>query len=660
MALALSNPVRGKSNLIARAIYRDMVGGKTRSNPRRTSAPWGYETPRADKAAIQAAAKKGVAAWMKQKDKPAGSRTGIFKKMAKGQRGEHLAQAISGSEKGKNPDLLAAIHSAVNTEMKKVYGGSKGFIKRQYGAKGGRYKVGAKRVRVTHTKNGLALGEMSPTGNRRPAPYWGRDVNGVLSYNEKRLAMRREMANFDVSNTTTGKGSWKNTPIGYWTENGPGVSGAILLREGAVKKGTRYSKKRKVKAKSSKKVGSSSYGGTLASLKKSAEWKNASKAKKAAFNSQYSIERESGYSVQEAIGLAWGGAARNNRGYGALALDNRGYGALALDNYGALALDNPMPFVGGMAADAGKLVLVGLAGALGHAFVADKIEEILPKIPVIGDKLLDLTVPEMVPVIGGMALENTVTGAIAGIGLIAISQMLGSKLNQPMIATYGSALGTGIIMAGPILDYTGANSGDSMDDGMGDEADLANLNGLTLEEYGALALDNEGTFGDGMAYQIGSIVGDDSGDDYGQASLGDAYYSGADFDLGEGQALVNGRQTFHKRFGRPATRVHRMGGSRGSASHLAAKPGHRWGWLIKMIGWSNVQKLATMPPQQRVSTIKQLRSNALETFGKLQAEAVQVSAAASPELMPVTADGADGVAGAHGAYGATVFGGAGL
>jgi hypothetical protein len=342
--------------------------------------------------------------------------------------------------------------------------------------------------------------------------------------------------------------------------------------------------------------------------------------------------------------------------YGALALDN--YGALALDNYGALALDNPVPFVGGVAADAGKLVLTGLAGALGHAVVADKVEEILPKIPG-GEMLLDLSVPEGIPLIGGMELDNTITGTIAGIALIAFSQFVGRKAMNPMIASYGSALGTGILIAGPILDFA-AIGDDEDEDGAVAGLALDNYGDFYEEELGALALDNEGTFGDGMAYQLGAIAEGDAGDEYGQASLGDAFYSGADFDLGEGQALVNGRRSWAGRYGHPPRRIGRMGGVRGSASHLASKPGHRWGWLIKMIGWKNVQALAAMPPKQRVGTIKKLRENALSTFQQLQAQAVQVEAAAAPELAPVTADGADGVAGAFGAYGATVFSGQGL
>lgn len=329
-----------------------------------------------------------------------------------------------------------------------------------------------------------------------------------------------------------------------------------------------------------------------------------------------------------------------------LALDN--YGALALDNYGGLALENPVPFVGGVAASTGMLVLTGLAGAAGHAMVGDKVEGLIAKIPVIGERLLDVTVPEAIPVIGGMGLDNTVVGIVTGLGLIAASQFLGRRTGMRQISEYGAALGAGVIVVGPVLDFA-SNASSSGD-----------MAGLALENEGTfagLALENEGTFGDGMAYQIGGIVSDEN--EYDQASLADAFYSGADFDVAEGQAILNGRSAFLQRFGHPPRRVDVHGGRRSGPSHLASRPGHRWGWLIKMVGWENAQKLAALPPQKRVAVLKQLQSNAVTTFQQIMAEQ-QVAAEAAPELAPEGPQGADGVNGLFGAYGATVFGGNGL
>jgi hypothetical protein len=333
-------------------------------------------------------------------------------------------------------------------------------------------------------------------------------------------------------------------------------------------------------------------------------------------------------------------------------------GALSLDNYGALALDNPLlDDAKSSAISSAKLIGFGLVGGLAHALVGDKIEDIIEKVPVIGEKALDLAVPEAVPVIGGMELDNTVIGFTAGTVLGVAGLFARGKVSLPVIGDLGSilmAIGAGAAAVGPAMDIVAHISGGAEDVGA---LALDNYGALALDNYGGLALDNEGTFGDGMAYQIGQIAQDNGVAEFDQASLADAHYSGADFDLGEGEALINGRKHFFRRYGHPTRRIHSPGHS-ASASHLAGQPGHRWGWLIKMIGWSNTRKLAAMPPAQRVSTIKQLRENALATFQQIQAEQAEMSAGiAAPELGPV---GADGVSGAFGTYGATLFSGEGL
>jgi hypothetical protein len=374
----------------------------------------------------------------------------------------------------------------------------------------------------------------------------------------------------------------------------------------------------------------------------------------------YSKAKAAGASKAELAAMR---GARNNPGvFGALALDN--YGGLALDNYGGfggLALSNPLPFgVGVVAISTGKVIVTGLAGAALHAVVGSKIEEYLPNIPM-GDKLLALEVPESIPVIGGMGLSNTVTGIIGGLAVILGSQYLGRKFAVHGLAEYGSAVGGGILIAGPILDYAAK--------GHSDKAGLSadDLAGLAIDNYGDLGALSEdqysgvGVFGDGMAYELGPIVSDD---EYGQASLGDAYYSGADFDVDEGDCIVRGRGRFQGKYGTAPQRIEQHGGRQeGSASHLAGRPGHRWGWLIKMIGWKNVEKLAKMPPAARVQAIKQLRDSAMATFKQISQQS-QVQALASSEFAPAVSGlntfGADGVHGASSSFGSTIFGGQGM
>jgi len=657
MASARRNPNdHRRVNKIARILTKEAYG---------SNDPYGYIDHNAAKLVAEwtsAASKWGEGAKGQYRGKFARKPSAELKGMSKAQRKKFYA----GLPKG-DPDIRRAAKQAViDVFVQMDLTGRPGYSDRFHTTAAGRMKWGKKRTlgpaRRYKTKRGHVTRQpvivdrvtsrgynAGRVGRKAGLAYWGGPADAEASVRARKNPGAKRMGSRDIwgaaaggsHNYKTGKPKGSGTLITGGFK--PQYPGKPIVRTPAER---RRSAKKAAKNNPWLKFVKSHKGSGLSMKELSVMYKGGARANPRHPKKHYRKKH---------------GIAQDN--YGALALDN--YGALALDNYGALALDNPVPFVGGVAADAGKLVLVGLAGALGHAFVADKVEDLLPKIPVIGEKLLDLSVPDAIPVIGGMELDNTVSGTIAGIALIAISQIAGRKLGQPMLSTYGSALGTGIIMAGPILDFAGGTSAGGDDEGA-EDADIA---GLALDNYGAfyeddlsgLALENTGTFGDaygdGMAYQLGAIA--EEGDDYGQASLGDAYYSGADFDLGEGQALVNGRGAFHRRFGAPTRRVQRMGGTRGGASHLASKPGHRWGWLIKMIGWANVQKLAAMPPKQRVIVIKKLRSNALDTFSQLQVQA-QEQVLSAPELAPLGQTGPDGVSGVFGAYGATVFGGAGL
>jgi hypothetical protein len=290
-------------------------------------------------------------------------------------------------------------------------------------------------------------------------------------------------------------------------------------------------------------------------------------------------------------------------------------------------------------------------GAAALVAVSPYLNEYLPQIPVVGQYLEDVTVM-------GYSVQNTLIGGLVGIAAIVATQIAANKLGDQRIGKYGFALASGIAAAGAVVDVVKARSGDSGETG-GIGAD--DLSGLALDNsgvFGGIALDNTGAYGDGMAYQLGSISSDDT--DYAQASLGDAYYSGADFDVEEGEAMVQGRGQFQGRFGNPPVRIQAMGGQAGSASHLAGRKGHRWGWLVKMIGWKNVERLAALPPKQRVQVLKQLRENALATFKQVLIQNREETLAA-PEMVPAaTASGAEGVGGAYSSFGSTIFGGQGL
>ena len=253
-------------------------------------------------------------------------------------------------------------------------------------------------------------------------------------------------------------------------------------------------------------------------------------------------------------------------------------------------------------------------------------------------------------------------GAVGAMG--AMGQMGGVALDmQAGIAGEFSAGRGDIVGYAPYAGLAGMESSDSVSGMMADGA------------MGAMGAEG---YGDGMAYSLAPLTNAAGqygmlNNAYSMADLGDAAYSGADFDVNEGQALVGGPVAFVEKFGMPPVRVTPMGGQVGRASHLAGRPGHRWGWLVKMVGFDNVQKLAVLPPAQRVDILKKMREQAMAAYQNAMAstpakQAVNI-ANNSPEFGGNgNGQGAQGVQGAGGYmdqsnyesndYGAMMFSGA--
>lgn len=179
----------------------------------------------------------------------------------------------------------------------------------------------------------------------------------------------------------------------------------------------------------------------------------------------------------------------------------------------------------------------------------------------------------------------------------------------------------------------------------------ADMGGLGFSEGSAHA--GSAPYGDGFAYQTAPLTADLSGVDFGQARLNDAFYSGADFSEQEGQAILNGRHDFMGSFGAPPVR---MGGAPAGASHLAGRAGHRWGWLVKMVGWSQAARIAAMPPKDRLEVIRRIRAAALSAAqeAELLDQARQLAHEAdmdSQEPALVSGNSASAAAGAAGPTG---------
>ena len=82
--------------------------------------------------------------------------------------------------------------------------------------------------------------------------------------------------------------------------------------------------------------------------------------------------------------------------------------------------------------------------------------------------------------------------------------------------------------------------------------------------------------------------------------------------------------------------------------------GHRYGWLIKLIGPARFHELAKLPPQQRHEIIRSLKAQALSTLtSELQSDRQYVESAAMP--LDGAANGAQGFGSAT--YGALMYAG---
>lgn len=154
--------------------------------------------------------------------------------------------------------------------------------------------------------------------------------------------------------------------------------------------------------------------------------------------------------------------------------------------------------------------------------------------------------------------------------------------------------------------------------GMGDLALTNSMGDLALTNMGALALGNSADLGDGFAYEVAPLTASvDGSADYGQASLADAQFCGADFSMQEGSAIVNGRDSYLGCYGSPTRRA---GVVHSGPSHMAGRPGHRWGWLIKVVGWRRAAIIAALPPAKRVKVIRQIRTAAIRAFNRSAAQ----------------------------------------
>lgn len=242
------------------------------------------------------------------------------------------------------------------------------------------------------------------------------------------------------------------------------------------------------------------------------------------------------------------------------------------------------------------------------------VENLVSKIPVIGKKVAPYTQPAIVAMVGGAgnALAMRSVGAIPyadkvfghafgytvmGLALAGISAFLpvGTETKKALALSF--AAGGGAINAFQLASN------------MFDLNAVAAANKLTMGVADEAVIDAAG-LGDGMYYEVeplSGVVADISG--YEDAEYGDAAAAPADLSPQEGQAAMMGQGAYIRKFGAPPRRVY--GVQQGYSQH-AGKLGHRWGWLIKSLGFERFSKLAAMPPHQRRKLIAQMKAAAIQ------------------------------------------------
>ena len=175
-----------------------------------------------------------------------------------------------------------------------------------------------------------------------------------------------------------------------------------------------------------------------------------------------------------------------------------------------------------------------------------------------------------------------------------------------------------------------------------------------LNGFGALELVENSGYG---AYEYtgdGALNGYGAWGDYGDASFGDARYAPRYFSQHERHAARAGASAWRQYFGQSPRQMRR---TRQAHSRHAGRPGHRWGWMIKLIGPEGMKQLAAMEPRQAVGVIDGLKAKALQALPELiqQAQSTDAEAMSLPpteEIMSAT----NGVGGVDGAQGVGGFG----
>ena len=264
------------------------------------------------------------------------------------------------------------------------------------------------------------------------------------------------------------------------------------------------------------------------------------------------------------------------------------------------------PLVGGIISKGVQPALLGMVGGTGVYYVGKFVGPMFGKIPVVGQYV--------------GKFGYTFTGlAMGGLVQFIPSSYVDKKLKDALSIAFAAA--GGVLNAYKLIKGDADDYGEFDDDFAGLALSDDDMDGLALSDdddmdgFGAM----EDELGDGMLWEVEplsglgqfeptAVFGQQVSTGYEGSELGDAHYSGDDLSVEEGQAALSGAYGYAHAFGQaPHNRVKRHK----IHSHLAGRHGHRWGWLIHMIGWKRFAALASMTPEKRLEMISQLRQAAV-------------------------------------------------
>jgi len=622
MSIALDNGSRKRINMIARVAVDELLGksrnrsytkgGRRRSkkNPRPSSFGGAGYTALASEADIKAKVGEVAARWESVKNSGAKARAAAGFGRQKPYDGPQSAAFYAGLPA--SDPALKSLRSKVKREAANAFGLTQNHATR---GKGLRYYQATK----------VTPAQMMVGGKKRT--FYKRNVPQIREYNRGRASLRQRFA----SEGRLGRGA-RNNP--WYGSNAPEAD--MSAKYGAY---------------SEPPPGQTNFpdgpykvsGYILANLPEPGPSQPYAKAFSKAKRRAGMGKRRKGKASQAQLAALARGRAKRKANLAA----RKNVSALA----NVSALQNP-GFAGVTSFITGYAVPVTLAGAAAgaaHAFAssAGVTERIAGTVA-------------MIPVVGTFAADNmpyTLQGITVGALLAAAAPMVGGTAGKYLALTGGAA----IVFGGGIdaFNYVaGGADASSLEDELLAEGDLdfddmgaLALGDLALENMGDLALENP--FATPSLEAPSPLAGhDDLAGDYGQSSLADAYYSGADFSGEEGQALLNGARSWRARFGRPSVRMAQR--RAGGPSHMAGKAGHRWGWLIRTVGPARARKICSLPPKQRLGVIHKLRKAAIAAYEQALLESKAVEAEASSpdaELIPAAGTVPGGATGAEGVGG---------